>query len=106
MMRAVVRGSLLLAAAVGAVSVAIYAQQQPQLGIAAVTLTAGPYVFGAVMEEERAPETCAAFNRLLPFNQRIIHSRWSGEAWSVVRVEFMRALALCSEFRRAGWFIN
>ena len=32
------------------------------------------------------------------------HTRWSAEAWSVVRVEFRRALALRSEIRRAGWF--
>jgi hypothetical protein len=43
-------------------------------------ITAGTYVFGAVLEEERAPRTCEAFRRLLPFRQRIIHSRWSGEA--------------------------
>jgi glucose/arabinose dehydrogenase len=36
---------LCLAAAFGAVSVVIRAQQQPPLGIAAVNLTAGPYVF-------------------------------------------------------------
>jgi hypothetical protein len=29
---------------------------------------------------------------------------WSAEAWSQVRVEFRRALALRSEIRRAGWF--
>jgi glucose/arabinose dehydrogenase len=45
MLNRLVRWSLLLAVAVGAVSVAIRAQQQPQLGIAAVNLTAGPYVF-------------------------------------------------------------
>jgi hypothetical protein len=31
-------------------------------------------------------------------------TRWSAYAWSVVRVEFKRALALRSEIRRAGWF--
>jgi len=30
------------------------------------------------------------------------HERWSAEAWSVVRVEFRRALALRSQIRRAG----
>ena len=30
----------------------------------------------------RAPKTCAAFERLLPFRNKIIHVRWSGEsAW-------------------------
>ena len=32
------------------------------------------------------------------------HTHWSAEAWSEVRVEFRRALALRSEIRRAGWF--
>jgi hypothetical protein len=43
-------------------------------------VTAGPYVFAGTLEEERAPQTCAAFRRLLPFHSQIIHSRWSGEA--------------------------
>jgi hypothetical protein len=29
----------------------------------------------------------------------MLHTRWSAEAWSVVRVEFRRALALRSEIR-------
>jgi hypothetical protein len=33
----------------------------------------------------------------------MLHERWSAEAWSVVRVEFRRALALRSQIRRAGW---
>ena len=43
-------------------------------------ITAGPYEFRARMEEERAPETCAAFAKLLPFEQKVIHVRWSGES--------------------------
>ena len=34
----------------------------------------------------------------------MLHTRWSAEAWSRVRVEFKRALALRSEIRRAGSF--
>ncbi|HZO40635.1 MAG TPA: hypothetical protein VFE97_15540, partial [Methylomirabilota bacterium] len=34
----------------------------------------------------------------------MLHTRWSAEAWAVVRVEFRRAVALRSEIRRAGWF--
>ena len=34
----------------------------------------------------------------------MLHTRWSTEAWSQVRVEFKRAVALRSEIRRAGWF--
>jgi hypothetical protein len=43
-------------------------------------ITAGPYTFLARMEEELAPATCAAFRDLLPYRQKIIHARWSGEA--------------------------
>ena len=32
----------------------------------------------------------------------MLQTRWSTEAWSVVRVEFKRALALRSAIRRAG----
>ena len=32
----------------------------------------------------------------------MLHTHWSAEAWSQVRVEFKRALALRSEIRRAG----
>ena len=43
-------------------------------------ITAGPYQFNARMEEELAPKTCAKFKSLLPYKERIIHVRWSGEA--------------------------
>ena len=43
-------------------------------------ITAGGFTFGARLEEETAPETVAAFRRLLPLESRIIHVRWSGEA--------------------------
>ena len=45
-------------------------------------ITAGPFEFTARLEEERAPQTCEAFGQLLPFENKIIHVRWSGEsAW-------------------------
>jgi hypothetical protein len=34
----------------------------------------------------------------------MLGTRWSAEAWSQVRVEFKRVLALRREIRRAGWF--
>ena len=40
----------------------------------------------------------------LRINRVLLHTRWSAEAWSQVRVELRRALALRSEIRRAGWF--
>jgi hypothetical protein len=42
-------------------------------------VTAGPYTFGAKLELEAAPKTCAAFLRQLPFISQIVHVRWSGE---------------------------
>jgi hypothetical protein len=42
-------------------------------------ITAGPYVFGAVFQDADAPKTCAKFRTLLPYRERIIHVRWSGE---------------------------
>ena len=43
-------------------------------------IKAGPYTFGARLEEKLAPKTCAKFASLLPYRERIIHVRWSGEA--------------------------
>jgi hypothetical protein len=45
-----------------------------------IKITAGPFVFFARMEMEKAPATCAMFAGLLPFRNKVIHSRWSGEA--------------------------
>lgn len=42
-------------------------------------ITVGPYVFLA-QPEEAAPQTSAAFRKLLPYRQKLIHARWSGEA--------------------------
>ena len=42
-------------------------------------ITAGGFSFGARFEEEAAPETVAAFRRMLPLDSQIIHVRWSGE---------------------------
>ena len=40
-------------------------------------------------------------NRVL---RAMLRTRWSAEAWSIVRVEFKKALAPQSEIRRGGWF--
>ena len=42
-------------------------------------IAAGGFDFVARFEEEDAPQTVAAFRRLLPLESRIIHVRWSGE---------------------------
>jgi len=43
-------------------------------------ITAGPYTFTAQWEDAAAPRTCAAFRKLLPYRQKLIHARWSGES--------------------------
>lgn len=40
----------------------------------------GTLEFRARMEEANAPQTCAAFSKLLPFKNKLVHARWSGEA--------------------------
>lgn len=42
-------------------------------------VTAGSYSFEARFEEEKAPQTCAAFRKHMPFSSKIVHVRWSGE---------------------------
>ena len=44
-----------------------------------IRITAGPLSFRAGFEE-KAPLTAAAFRKLLPYRQTLIHARWSGEA--------------------------
>ena len=43
-------------------------------------ITVGPLEFTARLEEADAPQTCAAFSQILPFRNKIIQARWSGEA--------------------------
>ena len=45
-----------------------------------IHIQAGPYQFVGRLEEAAAPKTCARFLALLPFSNKVIHSRWSGEA--------------------------
>lgn len=44
-----------------------------------IRIKAGPFTFGARFETEAAPRTVETFRRLLPYRERIIHVRWSGE---------------------------
>jgi len=48
--------------------------------LTAIRITAGNFIFVARLEQAAAPKTCAKFLSLLPYRQRIIHVRWSGEA--------------------------
>ena len=43
-------------------------------------IEAAGFRFVARWEEELAPSTVAAFKAILPFEDRIIHCRWSGES--------------------------
>jgi hypothetical protein len=43
-------------------------------------ITAGEFQFVARLEEHDAPQTVAAFRRLLPLDSQVIHVRWSGES--------------------------
>lgn len=44
-----------------------------------LTITAGPFTFGARFESDLAPKTCAKFRSVLPYDNKVIHVRWSGE---------------------------
>jgi hypothetical protein len=44
-----------------------------------IRIKAGSFNFVARFETERAPKTCAKFRSMLPYKERIIHVRWSGE---------------------------
>ncbi|MBV9154284.1 MAG: DUF3830 family protein [Alphaproteobacteria bacterium] len=48
--------------------------------MADIAIKAGRYAFAARFEREAAPLTCARFESLLPYPERLIHVRWSGEA--------------------------
>jgi len=48
--------------------------------VTTLRITVGPYIYTARLEVADAPQTCAAFAKLLPYRQQIIHARWSGEA--------------------------
>ena len=45
-------------------------------------ITVSDYTFIARLELEKAPQTCAAFMKYLPFTSQLVQARWSGEsAW-------------------------
>ena len=43
-------------------------------------ITAAGFTFRARFLDEAAPQTVAAFRKILPFEDQIIHCRWSGES--------------------------
>src|SRR6267143_3798937 len=48
--------------------------------MADVLITVGMFAFRARCERDAAPLTCAKFASMLPYRERLIHVRWSGEA--------------------------
>ncbi|MDH3317650.1 MAG: DUF3830 family protein [Gammaproteobacteria bacterium] len=45
-----------------------------------IQIQSAGFEFKARLEEALAPRTCERFLELLPYTQKVIHSRWSGEA--------------------------
>ena len=45
-----------------------------------IEITSADFRFVARLEEDAAPQTVAAFRRLLPLHSRMIQARWSGQA--------------------------
>jgi hypothetical protein len=48
--------------------------------MADVRIAAGTFEFRARFERDATPLTCARFESMLPYNECLIHVRWSGEA--------------------------
>ena len=54
-----------------------------------VRITVGKDIrFVAEFNEKQAPKTVAAFRKLLPYKQKIVHCRWSGEGCWIPLGEF------------------
>jgi hypothetical protein len=53
-----------------------------------VTIEIAELRLQARWEQNAAPRTCAAFSALLPYRQRLIQARWSGEAAWIPLGEF------------------
>jgi hypothetical protein len=59
-----------------------------------VRIEAGPFTFTARFETDAAPRTCAFFASLLPYRQKIVHCRWSGEGCWIPLGDFASGLKL------------
>jgi hypothetical protein len=56
---------------------------------AKIKITVGKdFKFVAEFQEKLAPKTCAAFRKLLPYKQKLVHCRWSGEGCWIPLGEF------------------
>jgi hypothetical protein len=56
-------------------------------------ITSGDFSFVARFETASAPKTVAAFQGIMPYKNRIIHVRWSGEACWIPMGDFDLGLA-------------
>lgn len=56
-------------------------------------VTVGDLTFSAVFEEG-APKTAAAFQKILPFRQKLIQARWSGESGWIPLGEFQLGMGV------------
>ena len=72
-----------------------------------LTITAGPFRFKGRLEEELAPNTCARFLQMLPYREKIIHVRWSGEGCWIPMGDFEAGLAYenATSYPAPGQFI-
>ncbi len=72
-----------------------------------LVITAGAWEFGARLERAKAPDTCAAFARLMPFDSQLVHVRWSGEGvWIPLgETDFGIGYENHTSHPAPGWFI-
>ncbi len=72
-----------------------------------IRIQAGLYAFKAELLPEVAPKICALLQPLLPYKERIIHVRWSGEGcWIPLgETDFGLGFENATSFPASGDFI-
>lgn len=72
-----------------------------------LVITAGEWVFGARFEHRKAPNTCAAFARMMPYDSHLVHARWSGEGvWIPLgEADFGVGYENHTSHPAPGWFV-
>lgn len=88
--------------ALDALPAALIRNSAAVLAMDKVKITVGPATFIARWERALSPNTCAAFRALLPFSQKVIHARWSGEACWIPLGEFNLGVAPENPISRPG----
>lgn len=59
-----------------------------------LNIRVGDISFKARFEKERAPQTVAAFRTMLPYAERLIQARWSGESGWIPLGEFQLGVGI------------